>query len=160
MHHKAILYIGQRSDLTFNLFGIDIFSARGKNHILTAPHDEEIILLIEIAQITGAHPAVLRKELFGRFGLFVVTLAHIQATHFDFVFPFRHYTYLHFGERPATRMRFTDTARRITDKRPALGHTVANGERESDSMEKGIDFGRQSSSTGNYFAELAAKEVT
>ena len=62
----------------------DKFSRRGLDQVLLAIGDEEIVVLVEIADVAGAEPAIFAEHFARGFGIFIVALHDAGTFHEDF----------------------------------------------------------------------------
>ncbi len=80
--HRAFHHAGQGINLAFHFLGIDI-EAAGNHQILAPPHDRDIAIRVDDAEITGDEEAVGAEFGFGLFRHAPIAFEDIGAAHFD-----------------------------------------------------------------------------
>src|SRR5579884_2940528 len=82
-NHLHIADLRVRVEKLFDLAGIDVLAA-ANDHILDAPDDVDIALLVHGGQVSGMHPARTVDSLSGRFGIVPVAEHHAVPTRAEF----------------------------------------------------------------------------
>src|SRR6267378_1782112 len=80
----GIQNVGARLQSVFDGLRSDEFSRRRFDQVFFAVGDEEIVVLVEIADVAGREPAVFGKNFTGGFGILVVALHDTGALDEDF----------------------------------------------------------------------------
>src|SRR6266481_834892 len=89
--------VGAGLESVFDGLRRDEFAGRRLDQVLLAVGDEEIVVLVQVADVAGAEPAVLAEDFARSFKIFVVALHHTRA--FDQDFSILSDSDLHVGNR-------------------------------------------------------------
>ena len=76
-------YAGHRVELILQFLGIDILSARAKDHVLRTTVDVDIPFFIKHAEVSGTQPSVLCERCFGCLFVLVIALHDINTLYLD-----------------------------------------------------------------------------
>src|SRR6266849_9865639 len=83
-HDHGVQDVGTGLERIFDGLRRDKFPSRGFQEIFLAVGDEEIVVLVHVADVAGAEPAVLAENFAGGFGIFIVALHDARALDEDF----------------------------------------------------------------------------
>src|SRR5437867_8538027 len=75
-HDHGVEDVGTGPERVFDRLWSDEFSSRGLQQIFFAVSDEEIVVLVQVADVAGAEPAVFAEYFAHVFGIFVVALLY------------------------------------------------------------------------------------
>src|SRR5437588_2432462 len=83
-HDHGIHDVRAGLECIFNGLRGDKFSRRSLDQVFLAIGDEEIVVFVQVADVTGAEPAIFAEHFAGGFGIFVVALHDAGALDKDF----------------------------------------------------------------------------
>src|SRR5437899_5993503 len=83
-HEHGVEDVGTGPERVFDGLWSDEFSSRGLQQIFFAVGDEEIVVLVHVADVAGAKPTIFAENFARGFGIFVVALHDARTFHEDF----------------------------------------------------------------------------
>ena len=140
LKHKTLKHKRHIIQFCLNLLRVYILTIRAEKHILITTADIDSTIFVHSTHISGMQPTLFINNSFSSLLIFIISHHHILTTNNDF----SHFVMrvgredfsLHTRQHFTNGIQFIFVPERVTDKRSALRHTIADGKAKTDFLKE------------------------